>query len=182
MAVHSELYSFTCSNSIRTARSRTSGEYLVLVVMTLSSQIIESPANPGRFRQLVLPTLFQWKDRKKHNRTRTMPLHAHEFIRRFLTHILPQGFAKIRYFGFLANRHRRSRLSLCRRLFNAPPPEIDPQLIDWKIRHQALTGESLDICPACKNGRMHMLQILPPPWKRRSDQHPITLQNQIHAP
>jgi len=125
---------------------------------------------------------FQWKDRKKHNRTRPMSLDADEFIRRFLMHILPQGFAKTRYFGFLANRHRRSRLSLGRRLLNAPPPEIDPQLIDWKTRHQALTGESLDICPACKKGRMHLLQILPPPWKRRSAPHPITFQNRIHSP
>jgi len=76
-----------------------------------------------------------------------MTLDAQEFIRRFLMHILPQGFAKIRCFGFLANRHRRSRLSLCRQLPNAPPPEIDPQLIDWKTRYQTLTGISLDICP-----------------------------------
>jgi Putative transposase/Transposase zinc-binding domain len=125
---------------------------------------------------------FQWKDRKKRNRTRTMTLNAHEFIRRFLMHVLPRGFAKLRYFGFLANRHRRSRLSLCRRLLNAPPPEIDPQFLDWKSRHQALTGESLDICPACHQGRMHLLQILPPLWKRKSDQHPITFQHRIHSP
>jgi hypothetical protein len=125
---------------------------------------------------------FQWKDRKRHDRTRMMTLDAHEFIRRFLMHILPQGFAKIRHFGFLANRHRRSRLSLCRQLLNAPPPEIDPKLIDWKIRYQDLTGTSLDICPFCRQGRMHLFQILPPPWKRRFGHHPITFQNRIHAP
>jgi len=125
---------------------------------------------------------FQWKDRKKHDRTRTMTLDADEFIRRFLMHILPKGLAKIRYFGFLANRQRRSRLSLCRQLLNAPPPEIDPQPIDWKTRYQALTGNSLDICPFCHQGRMHLLQILPPPWKRRSGHHAITLQNRINAP
>jgi hypothetical protein len=125
---------------------------------------------------------FQWKDRKKHDRTRTMTLDADEFIRRFLMHILPKGFVRIRYFGFLANRHRRNRLSLCRQLLNAPPPEIDPLLVDWKTRYQALTRTSLDICPFCHQGRMHLLQILPPPWKRRPGQHPITLQDQIHAP
>jgi hypothetical protein len=125
---------------------------------------------------------FRWKDRKKHNRTRTMTLDADEFIRRFLMHILPHRFAKIRYFGFLANRHRRSRLSLCRQLLNALPPEIDPQLTDWKTRYQALTGISLDICPFCRQGRMQLLQILPPPWKRRSGYHSITLHNRIHAP
>jgi hypothetical protein len=125
---------------------------------------------------------FRWKNRKKHNRTRTMTLDADEFIRRFLMHILPHRFAKIRYFGFLANRHRRSRLSLCRQLLNAPLPEINPQLIDWKTRYQALTGTSPDICPFCRRGRMRLLQILPPPWKRRAGYHPITLHNRIHAP
>jgi hypothetical protein len=125
---------------------------------------------------------FQWKDRKKHDRTKTMTLDADEFISRFLMHILPKGFAKIRYFGFLANRHRRSRLSLCRQLLNAPPPEVDSQLIGWKTRYQALTGKSLDICPFCHQGRMQLLQILPPPWKQSSGHHPITLQNRIHAP
>jgi hypothetical protein len=125
---------------------------------------------------------FQWKDRKNHDRTRTMTLDAHEFIHRFLMHILPKGFVKIRYFGFLSNRHRRDRLSLCRQLLNAPPPEIDPQLVDWKTRYQALTGTSLDICPFCHQGRMRLLQILPPLWKQRPDQHIITLHNRIHAP
>jgi hypothetical protein len=125
---------------------------------------------------------FQWKDRKKHDRIRTMTMEAEEFIRRFLLHILPQGFAKIRYFGFLANRHRRSRLALCRQLLNAPPPEIDPQILDWKSRHAALTGESLDICPVCRQGRMLLLQIVPPLWKRRSHQHLVTSQDRIHSP
>ena len=111
-----------------------------------------------------------------------MTLDADEFIRRFLMHILPQRFAKIRYFGFLANRHRRRRLSLCRKLLNAPPPEVDPQLIDWETRYQAFTGTSLAICPFCRQGRMHLRQILPPPWKRRFDHYPITLQDRIHAP
>jgi hypothetical protein len=111
-----------------------------------------------------------------------MTLDADEFIRRFLMHTLPHGFAKIRCFGFLANRHRRNRFSLCRQLLNAPPPEIDPQLIDRKTRYQSLTGKSLDICTFCHQGRMHLLQTLPPPWKRRSGHHPITFQNRIHAP
>jgi hypothetical protein len=125
---------------------------------------------------------FQWKDRKHHDRSRTMILEAHEFIRRFLLHILPESFCKIRYFGFLANRHRRSQLSLCRQLLNAPPPETDSQLLDWKSRHEALTGESFDICPVCRQGRMHLLQILPPLWKRESHQHRITSRDQIHSP
>lgn len=125
---------------------------------------------------------FQWRDRKKHDRTRTMALDAPEFIRRFLLHVLPHRFAKIRYFGFLANRHRRDRLSLCRRLLDAPPPQTDSQLLDWKSRHQALTGQSLDLCPACHKGRMHLLHILTPYWRRRSNHHRKTTNPRIHSP
>ncbi len=125
---------------------------------------------------------FQWKDRKKHDRIRTMTLEADEFIRRFLLHVLPQGFAKIRYFGFMANRHRRSQLALCRQILNASPPEIDPQILDWRSRHEALAGDSLDICPVCRQGRMLLLQILPPFRQRRSYQHLITSQDRIHSP
>jgi len=125
---------------------------------------------------------FQWRDRKKHDRIRTMTLSADEFIRRFLMHVLPQGFAKIRYFGFLANRHRRDRLALCRRLLNTPPPETNIQLLDWKSRHQALTGESIDICPACHKGRMHLARILDPLWKRRLPHHSKGAKQRIHSP
>lgn len=119
---------------------------------------------------------FQWRDRKKHNRIRFMTLDAEEFIRRFLIHILPNGFAKIRYFGFLANRQRRNRLSLCRLLLNVPPSETDPQILDWKTRHERLTGESLDICPVCHKGRMHTVQVLQPLWQQR------TPKQRIHSP
>jgi hypothetical protein len=130
---------------------------------------------------------FQWKDRKNGDRKRTMTLDAHEFIRRFLIHVLPHGFAKLRYFGFLANRYRANRLSLCRQLLNAPPPETDPQVLDWKSRHEVLTGESLDICPACQQGRMVLLETLVPLWKRRANRKrrlrsQTASQNRIHSP
>jgi hypothetical protein len=125
---------------------------------------------------------FRWRDRKKHDRLRSMTLDADEFIRRFLLHVLPHRFAKIRYFGFLANRQRRNRLSLCRLLLNAPLAEIDPKILDWKSRYRALTGESLDICPVCHQGRMRIVQILPPPWQPRAPQHRETILRRIHSP
>jgi hypothetical protein len=125
---------------------------------------------------------FQWKDRKKHDRIRTMALETDEFIRRFLMHVLPQGFAKIRYFGFLANRHRRRRLSLCRQLLNAPAPETDTQLLDWKSRHQALTGESIEVCPVCHKGRMQVARIVAPYWQPRSRHRPVRTRHRIHSP
>jgi len=130
---------------------------------------------------------FQYKDRRNGDCKKTMTLDTHEFIRRFLIHVLPHGFAKLRYFGFLANRHRSKRLLLCRQLLNAPPPETDPQLLDWKSRHETLTGESLDLCPVCRQGRMLLLKTLLPLWKprtngkrrKRSQTHS---QERIHSP
>ena len=57
---------------------------------------------------------FRWRDSRHNNRSSTMTLDATEFIRRFLLHVLPAGFVKIRHFGLLANRNRRSALDLCR--------------------------------------------------------------------
>jgi hypothetical protein len=114
---------------------------------------------------------FQWRDRKKHDRIRSMTLDTDEFIRRLLMHILPPYFAKIRYFGFLANRHRHNRLSLCRSLLNAPSPETDPGIAGWKSRHQALTGQSPDLCPICQRGRMHVIRILQPFCQRSPFKH-----------
>jgi hypothetical protein len=123
---------------------------------------------------------FQWKDRKKHDRKRTMTLDSDEFIRRFLIHILPHGFAKIRYFGFLANSHRSIRLSLCRLSLNAAPPETDPKAADWKTVYQAVTGKPVDICPSCHEGRMHIIQIVQPFWQQRiSNPHK---RGGIHSP
>ena len=57
---------------------------------------------------------FRWKDYAHHSKRRTMTLTLEEFLRRFLQHVLPRGFPRIRYFGFLANRRRGALLPLCR--------------------------------------------------------------------
>src|ERR1700678_1335591 len=63
--------------------------------------------------------LFRWKDYAHHSKRRVMTLSHEEFLRRFLQHVLPRGFPRIRYFGFLANRRRGQLLSLCRTLLSA---------------------------------------------------------------
>ena len=129
---------------------------------------------------------FQYKDRKNANSQKTMTLEAHQFIRRFLIHVLPHGFAKLRYFGFLANRHRSARVLLCRQLLHASASETDPQILDRKSPPQALTRDSLELCPVCRQGRMLLFQILVPLWKLRSHKRrnrlQTTLQNRIHSP
>ena len=61
---------------------------------------------------------FRWKDYRDGNRQKTMTLAAEEFIRRFLIHVLPDGFHRIRYYGFLGNCHRARKLALCRDLLD----------------------------------------------------------------
>jgi hypothetical protein len=97
---------------------------------------------------------FRWKDYRDNNRQKTMSLQAGEFIRRFLIHVLPDGFHRIRYFGFLGNCHRARKLALCRELLRmAPAAPTDPPA-DYRDRYQALTGMSLRQCPYCLTGIM----------------------------
>src|SRR5271168_4790776 len=66
---------------------------------------------------------FRWKDYRNDNRQKSMTLSAEEFIRRFLIHVLPDGFHRIRYFGFLGNCHRAQKLALYRELLGMAPAE-----------------------------------------------------------
>jgi Putative transposase/Transposase zinc-binding domain len=95
---------------------------------------------------------FQWKDYTAGNDTKTMTLDAVEFIRRFLLHILPAGFVRIRQFGFLANRARREKLALCRALLGAPAAPAAPKSAagDEKAEEKG--------CPVCKTGHMILIR------------------------
>jgi hypothetical protein len=80
-----------------------------------------------------------------------MTLDAVEFIRRFLLHVLPAGFVKIRHFGLLANRNRRQALALCRLHLNATPPDNSGIL-----NHQQQSA-LIRSCPQCKCGTLHVV-------------------------
>ena len=102
---------------------------------------------------------FRWKDYRDGNRHKTMKLAADEFIRRFLLHVLPDGFQRIRYFGFLANRYRAEKLALCRQLMQMAPPAATPEVNnDYRDRYEALTGISLKKCPLCRCGTMLVIE------------------------
>lgn len=110
---------------------------------------------------------FRWRDYKDNSKVKHLQLNADEFIRRFLLHILPDGFQRIRYFGFLSNRNRTDKLLLCRKLLSVKTTqeEKDKQLkTDWKERYEQLTGKSLDNCPVCGKGRMVMIAIHNPQY------------------
>ena len=116
---------------------------------------------------------FQWKDYRTGGNVKTMTLSADEFIRRFLLHVLPNGFQRIRYYGFLGNRYRQAKLAQCRRLLGmreSDPPHVAPDEVDYRDQYEDLTGISLRQCPQCKRGRMVLVAILP----RSSDYCPIT--------
>jgi hypothetical protein len=91
---------------------------------------------------------FRWRDYARGSQTRTMTLAADEFLRRFLLHVLPQGFVRIRSFGFLANRHRTELLALCRSHLqtSAPPPPTPGAYL----------------CQQCHRGTMRLIEILRP--------------------
>ena len=97
-------------------------------------------------------------------RQKTMTLSADEFIRRFLIHVLPGGFQRIRYYGLLGNRHRDAKLARCRELLGMSRLEpVDGKASDdYRDHYEKLTGASLCECPACHRGRMVLLRVLSP--------------------
>jgi len=108
---------------------------------------------------------FRYKDYRNSNQQRTMTLSAEEFIRRFLLHVLPRGFHRIRYYGFLGNRFRQEKLARCRQLLGMALPQVPPEQsadLDYYDRHEELTGTSLRICPVCRRGHMLVVELLEP--------------------
>jgi hypothetical protein len=103
---------------------------------------------------------FSYRDRRHGNRARTMTLHADEFIRRFLLHVLPNGFMRIRHFGFLANRSRKLKLHRCRELLDLAQPSPPARKSARQLMLE-VTGCDLALCPACHLGTLVILAQLP---------------------
>ncbi len=104
---------------------------------------------------------FRWRDYRDDNRNKVMTLPAEEFLRRFLLHVWPSGFMRIRHFGLLANRHRKDKLERCRALLAVPPPlEKAPESVAALV--ERLTGKDLTLCPFCEQGTMRNTGPLAP--------------------
>ena len=105
--------------------------------------------------------VFTYRDRTNNNESKTMALPAEEFIRCFLLHVLPEGFMKIRYFGFLSPKHKKHAIPLIRKLICSTaklPEKKNETVVEMLLR---LTGEDITCCPECKKGRMRIVQKLP---------------------
>jgi hypothetical protein len=101
---------------------------------------------------------FFWKDYADDNKKKIMRLTASEFIRRFLLHVLPDRFVKIRHYGLLGNRNRKEDLALCRIALGVPAPaEKTPQT--WEGMLFSITGIDIMECPIC-HGRMRRKELL----------------------
>ena len=109
---------------------------------------------------------FSYRDRKDGDRKKTTTLDVQEFISRFLLHVLPEGFVRIRHFGFLANRVKKLALPQCRKLLGLNPalPALPQRSAHELLRE--LTGIDLSRCPSCKQGTMIIVAELPKlsPW------------------
>jgi len=105
---------------------------------------------------------FRWHDNRHGGRPGVMSLSAVEFIRRFLLHVLPSGFVRIRYYGLLGNRDHSAKLRRCRELLGTSPelPPATPESMEALL--QRLTGVDIQRCPVCGIGTMVRQQHLDP--------------------
>jgi hypothetical protein len=97
---------------------------------------------------------FKWRDYRDRKNEKLMTVTAEEFIRRFLIHILPERFTKIRHYGLLCSQNKTTRLKLCRKLTNTPDnpqPKENASYLQLLIK---LTGKDFSICPCCCLGRL----------------------------
>ncbi|MEO6624825.1 MAG: IS91 family transposase [Burkholderiaceae bacterium] len=107
---------------------------------------------------------FRWKNYADHSKTQTMTVSALEFLRRFLLHVLPRGFMRIRHYGFLANRHRQAQLALCRRLLAVSPPAAESADLQDAGEASTRADDSAPRCPKCAIGSLIVEQT----WNRPS--------------
>jgi len=110
---------------------------------------------------------FSWKDYADHNARKEMTLGAEEFLRRFLLHVVPRGFMRIRHYGLLANCRREQKLARSRELLGVapPPPPPEPEIDDLATRDHSDTSSTREpaarACPVCGKP-MHVIEIIAP--------------------
>jgi Putative transposase/Transposase zinc-binding domain len=107
---------------------------------------------------------FLWRDYADDNRQKTMPLQAGEFIRRFLLHVLPTRYVRIRHFGLLANRRRKDNIASCREFLGTGKTVTKEKARQetWQEQLHRICGIDVTSCPVCQKGRMFRVALLLP--------------------
>lgn len=117
---------------------------------------------------------FTYRDRRNNNALRLKTLQADEFIRRFLLHVLPNGFMKIRHFGFLCNTKKKDNIQLCRELIGIDAPSERGKKTACELMLE-LTGTDITKCPCCREGHMAIIMETPYPSRRAQVLHSTAL-------
>ena len=107
---------------------------------------------------------FRWRDYSDGDRQKTMTVKAQEFIRRFLLHVLPHRYVRIRHYGLLSNRNRKADIGLCRTLLDSGTTVTreNNRKETWQEQLLRICGVDVTRCPVCKKGRMLTVEFLPP--------------------
>lgn len=116
---------------------------------------------------------LRWRDYADGGKTKVLELPSPELIRRFLLHVLPPGFVRIRHFGLLANGHRKAKVQRCRELLKADPPAAPDPPPDTSAAKRILRATGIDItrCRRCTTGTMLHVAELPSPRRSRATPH-----------
>ena len=108
---------------------------------------------------------FRWKDYRQDGKSKVMTLEAGEFIRRFLLHVLPDGFHRIRHYGLFANGHRTERIELCRKLLDVPAAQLESEN---ERNDKTELADNPHACPCC-GGRMITIETFDSPYMGRTN-------------
>ena len=106
---------------------------------------------------------FSYRDRSDDNMIKELTVTADEFIRRFLIHVLPSGFVKIRYFGFLAHANKKQCIPLLRNLIDPKAEQCEKLIETVEEMMMRLVGIDISLCPECGQGKMIQIEVLPVP-------------------
>ena len=105
---------------------------------------------------------FRWRDYADGNRLKTMTLQTDEFIRRFLLHVLPDRFVRIRHFGLLANRNRKDNIAACHKMLGGKNVTKEKRRETWQEQLLRISGIDVTVCPICQKGKMCTVERLLP--------------------
>lgn len=106
---------------------------------------------------------FKWRDYRDKKKEKMMTVSAEEFIRRFLIHVLPDRFVKIRHYGILGSRNKKTKLKLCKKLTGTVLHIKKAERLTAAEMVLKLAGRDITLCPCCGSGKLTQSWALSPP-------------------